>query len=69
MRPIASLIRGLQLTHVLDVGCGSGELLVQLGAADPNFVGWGIEMNPTSAEPFALAYEGAPHSSDSRDRR
>ena len=45
-RPIASLIRGLQLTHVLDVGCGSGELLLQLGAADPNFVGWGIEMNP-----------------------
>jgi SAM-dependent methyltransferase len=45
-RPIAALIRALQLTHVLDIGCGSGDLLVQMGAADPNFVGWGIEMNP-----------------------
>ena len=28
------------------LGCGSGDLLVQMGVADPNFVGWGIEVNP-----------------------
>ena len=44
--PIAALIRSLGLRHVLDLGCGSGDLLVQLGKADLTFTGWGMEMNP-----------------------
>lgn len=45
-RPVASVIRTLELRHVLDLGCGSGDLLVQLATADRSFTGWGIERNP-----------------------
>jgi SAM-dependent methyltransferase len=45
-RPVAAVVRSLGLRHVLDLGCGSGDLLIQLGKADRTFTGWGIEMNP-----------------------
>lgn len=45
-RAVASVIRGLGFRHVLDLGCGSGDLLVQLATADRSFTGWGIERNP-----------------------
>jgi hypothetical protein len=45
-RPVATAIRALELRRVLDLGCGSGGLLVQLAEADRTFSGWGIEMNP-----------------------
>jgi SAM-dependent methyltransferase len=45
-QPVASVIRRLGIRHVLDLGCGSGDLLVQLAAADRSFTGCGIEMNP-----------------------
>jgi SAM-dependent methyltransferase len=44
--PVAPVARSLDLTHVLDLGCGSADLLVQMGRADGTFVGWGIEANP-----------------------
>jgi SAM-dependent methyltransferase len=45
-RSVAAVIRSLELRHVLDLGCGSGDLLVQLATADRSFTGVGIEMNP-----------------------
>ena len=44
--PVATVIRHLELDCVLDLGCGSADLLVQMGKQDPRFVGWGVEMNP-----------------------
>jgi SAM-dependent methyltransferase len=43
---IAQLIRKLQLSYVLDIGCGPATLLLQLAGEDPKFVGWGLEKNP-----------------------
>jgi SAM-dependent methyltransferase len=43
---IPELIRNLQLNYALDIGCGSGALLLKLATQDPDFVGWGLEMNP-----------------------
>jgi len=44
--PMVALIGSLELRQVLDLGCGSGDLLVQMGKADRRFTGWGMEMNP-----------------------
>src|SRR5215471_6272607 len=43
---LAELMRRLELNHVLDLGCGSAELLADLARQDPGFIGWGIEINP-----------------------
>ncbi len=43
---IPQLIQQLQFNHVLDIGCGSGTLLIQLAKQNPNFAGWGLEINP-----------------------
>ena len=43
---LSALIQQLQFNHVLDVGSGSGALLVDLATRDPAFVGWGLELNP-----------------------
>jgi hypothetical protein len=40
------MIRQLALDRILDLGCGSGDLLVRLGQSEPRFVGWGVELNP-----------------------
>jgi SAM-dependent methyltransferase len=45
-RPMAGVIRSLGLGCVLDLGCGAGDLLVQLAALDRGFTGVGIEQNP-----------------------
>jgi SAM-dependent methyltransferase len=42
---LAQLIRRLELNHVLDLGCGTAELLADLARQDPKFIGWGIEIN------------------------
>jgi SAM-dependent methyltransferase len=44
--PAATMIRQLALDRVLDLGCGPGDLLVQMGKGDGRFAGWGVEMNP-----------------------
>jgi len=40
------VIRRLRLNNILDLGCGSGVLLIQLALHNPRLVGWGLEMNP-----------------------
>lgn len=44
--PVAKLIRQLALERVLDLGCGSGDLLVQLARGNTRLLGWGVELNP-----------------------
>jgi len=43
---MAGLIRQLQFNYLLDLGCGPAALLLLLASQDPNFVGWGLEINP-----------------------
>lgn len=43
---LPDIIRQLGFNHLLDLGCGSGALLLALARQDPNFVGWGIDLNP-----------------------
>ena len=40
---VADLVRQLDLSPTLDLGCGTGAMLVELGLNDRNFVGWGLE--------------------------
>jgi SAM-dependent methyltransferase len=42
---LPDLIRQLGLNHVLDLGCGTAALLLELAARDATFVGWGIDLN------------------------
>jgi SAM-dependent methyltransferase len=43
---LASFVQQLEWNHVLDLGCGSANLLVQLAHDDPQFEGWGVDANP-----------------------
>lgn len=43
---LPDLLARLGLGDVLDLGCGTGELLVTLAAGDPRFRGWGVDANP-----------------------
>jgi SAM-dependent methyltransferase len=43
---LIDLISQLELNHVLDVGCGPGSMLLALACRHPEFVGWGIDVNP-----------------------
>lgn len=43
---LAGIVRQLRFNHLLDIGCGSAALLVQLAAQDSEFFGWGVEANP-----------------------
>lgn len=45
LSPVAAVIRQLGLGAVLDLGCGTGALLIALAAHDPGFAGWGVERN------------------------
>jgi SAM-dependent methyltransferase len=45
--PVAGVVEQLGLNHILDIGCGSAALLLQLAARNPDFVGWGLETNPS----------------------
>jgi SAM-dependent methyltransferase len=40
---VADLILQLGLTSTLDLGCGSGSMLIELGRRDTDFVGWGVD--------------------------
>lgn len=43
---LPELLGKLGLNHVLDLGCGSGELLARLAGRDPDFHGHGVDANP-----------------------
>jgi SAM-dependent methyltransferase len=43
---LADLLLQLELNHVLDIGCGAGTLLLNLAIRRPDFVGWGLDVNP-----------------------
>jgi SAM-dependent methyltransferase len=43
---LPGLLGKLGLGHVLDLGCGSGELLAELAGRDPAFHGHGVDGNP-----------------------
>ena len=42
---VADLISQLELSNVLDIGCGAGSMLIDLGNRDPQFLGWGLDSN------------------------
>jgi SAM-dependent methyltransferase len=42
---LPDIIRQLGLNHLLDLGCGSGALLLALAKTDSSFVGWGVDSN------------------------
>ncbi|HSS18573.1 MAG TPA: class I SAM-dependent methyltransferase [Pyrinomonadaceae bacterium] len=44
--PLPDIIRQLKFTNLLDLGCGNGELLLELASQDGEFEGWGVDTNP-----------------------
>lgn len=40
---LPEIVRQLGFNHVLDVGCGTGPLLLELARRDPSFRGWGLD--------------------------
>ena len=43
---LPGIVRQLGFTNPLDLGCGNGELLLELGRQDRDFIGFGIDVNP-----------------------
>jgi SAM-dependent methyltransferase len=43
---LGDLIVQLRLNHVLDLGCGTAIMLHDLAVRIPEFVGWGLDINP-----------------------
>lgn len=43
---LPDIVRQLGFTNLLDIGCGNGELLLELGHQDRDFIGIGIDVNP-----------------------
>ena len=43
---LPDVIRALEFNYTLDLGCGNGDLLLELARRDALFVGWGIDSNP-----------------------
>lgn len=46
LEALPNIIRQLDFTNLLDLGCGSGNLLLELGKRDAEFLGWGVDANP-----------------------
>lgn len=42
---LASVVAQLEWNHVLDLGCGTATMLLQLAERDPAFTGWGLDAN------------------------
>jgi SAM-dependent methyltransferase len=47
---LPDLIRQLGFNFFLDIGCGSGTLLLDLAEGDSNFIGCGIDISPASRD-------------------
>jgi SAM-dependent methyltransferase len=43
---LIDLVIQLGLNHVLDLGCGTGGMLLELAKRNPQFEGWGVDSNP-----------------------
>jgi SAM-dependent methyltransferase len=43
---LPDVISALDFNYTIDVGCGSGDLLLELARRNSSFVGWGIDSNP-----------------------
>jgi len=43
---LPDIVRQLGFTNLLDLGCGNGELLLELGRQDRDFIGFGFDVNP-----------------------
>ncbi|HEX3251106.1 MAG TPA: class I SAM-dependent methyltransferase [Pyrinomonadaceae bacterium] len=43
---LPDVIGALGFNYTLDLGCGNGDLLLELARRDSSFVGWGIDSNP-----------------------
>jgi SAM-dependent methyltransferase len=43
---LPDLIGALDFNYTLDLGCGSGDLLLELARRNASFIGWGIDSNP-----------------------
>jgi SAM-dependent methyltransferase len=43
---LPGIVRQLGFTNLLDLGCGNGDLLLQLGREDRGFIGVGVDVNP-----------------------
>jgi len=47
---LPEIISGLQFEQMLDLGCGTGDLLLALARQNSNFIGFGIDNNPSMLE-------------------
>ena len=43
---LPDVIGGLDFNYTLDLGCGNGDLLLELARRNASFIGWGIDSNP-----------------------
>ena len=43
---LPDVISALDFNYTLDLGCGNGDLLLELARRNASFVGWGIDSNP-----------------------
>lgn len=43
---LPDVIGALEFNYTLDLGCGNGDLLLELARRNESFVGWGIDSNP-----------------------
>jgi SAM-dependent methyltransferase len=43
---LPDVVVALGFNNTLDLGCGNGDLLLELARRDSSFVGWGIDSNP-----------------------
>lgn len=56
---LADIIAQLKLDDVLDLGCGTGEMLMDLAQRNPQFHGWGVDFNPWMCAAARRAISGA----------
>ena len=43
---LPDVIAALEFNYTLDLGCGNGDLLLELARRNESFIGWGIDSNP-----------------------
>jgi SAM-dependent methyltransferase len=61
---LPGLLGQLGLGRVLDLGCGTGELLVDLAGRDAGFQGWGVDANPAMVRAAKERLRASPTARD-----